>query len=101
MLWIILCCVCLAIGLAGLYSLLYLEIGTLRKRLENADARIVRLEQVEDRRHGFDQAMEEQKDPNIIRLRCKPDPSCKKCHGRGTIGKNTKTGLFIPCTCCC
>ena len=26
-------------------------------------------------------------------------PSCKKCYGRGWIGKNVKTGQLVPCKC--
>jgi len=70
-----------------------------RKRSDNALARIHRLEQVEDRRHAFDAAMAE-KASDVIKLRCKPDENCKHCGGRGHIGKNVETGLFIPCVCC-
>lgn len=28
-----------------------------------------------------------------------PDPKCKKCYGRGRVGKDLKTGNFIPCKC--
>ncbi len=71
----------------------------LLKRLDNADAKIVRLEQMEDRRHGFDQAMAE-KTSDVVRLRCHPKEGCKHCHGKGTIGKNMLTGRQILCICC-
>lgn len=25
--------------------------------------------------------------------------SCRKCHGRGHVGKDVRTGLFVPCRC--
>lgn len=28
-----------------------------------------------------------------------PKPNCKKCHGRGYIGRHHDTGEPIPCTC--
>lgn len=28
-----------------------------------------------------------------------PKRSCPKCHGRGTIGRDTKTGFHRPCPC--
>ena len=28
-----------------------------------------------------------------------PNPKCKKCYGRGHVGKDLKTGLMIPCKC--
>lgn len=33
-----------------------------------------------------------------IRLK-EPDPSCKKCYGRGWISVNSVTGDPVPCTC--
>jgi len=80
-------------------AIVWFEFSLLFKRINNADARILRLEQVEDRRHAFDKTMAD-KASDTIKLRCKPDPTCKHCHGRGHIGKNTETGLFIVCTCC-
>jgi len=68
-------------------------------RIHNTAARIHRLEQMEERRHGFNAAMEET-DPNTLKLRCKPDPGCRKCKGRGTIGRNVETGRWIACVCC-
>ena len=35
-----------------------------------------------------------------IKLRCKPDEKCPTCFGRGFIGKDVKTGQFVPCDCC-
>lgn len=28
-----------------------------------------------------------------------PKPNCKKCHGRGYLGRKADTGEPIPCTC--
>lgn len=28
-----------------------------------------------------------------------PNPNCKKCHGRGYLGRKADTGEPIPCTC--
>lgn len=28
-----------------------------------------------------------------------PKPNCKKCHGRGYIGRHADTGEPVPCTC--
>jgi hypothetical protein len=28
-----------------------------------------------------------------------PKPNCKKCHGRGFLGRKADTGEPIPCTC--
>jgi len=65
-------------------------------RIDNCLARVERLEEHNDRVAGFDKAMGDVK----VRLRCHPDPKCKKCHGKGFIGKNVKTGLWITCVCC-
>ena len=35
----------------------------------------------------------------LVKLDQKPDPKCKKCWGRGHIGKDLKSGQFIPCKC--
>ena len=32
-------------------------------------------------------------------IRSDPDPSCKKCYGRGHVGTNIKTGRKIACKC--
>jgi hypothetical protein len=37
---------------------------------------------------------------NFVELRGEPDPNCRKCFGRGHVGKNLTTGLFVPCSCC-
>lgn len=29
----------------------------------------------------------------------KPDKNCRICYGRGHIGRDTRTGLFVPCRC--
>lgn len=29
----------------------------------------------------------------------KPDPKCNKCYGRGTLGRNVKTGQVLDCPC--
>jgi len=65
-------------------------------RIDNCLARVERLEEHNDRVAGFDKATGDVK----VRLRCHPDPKCKKCRGRGFIGKNSVTGLYIPCVCC-
>ncbi len=93
--WCILSLICYGIGMLGMY----VRMDVLKKRLENADARIARLEDMESKRHGFDKAMEET-DLNTLKLRCKPDPKCRKCRGKGTIGRNTETGRWIACICC-
>lgn len=28
-----------------------------------------------------------------------PKSNCKKCHGRGNIGRNVSTGTVVPCSC--
>lgn len=28
-----------------------------------------------------------------------PDPNCRKCYGRGHLGKNLSTNLYVPCSC--
>lgn len=91
LLCISLCFLTLAVGfvIAGL---------TLLKRLDNADARIVRLESAVDAIFAGKKAMEPP--DKIVKLRCKPDANCRKCHGRGHIGRNHSTGLFIACVCC-
>jgi hypothetical protein len=66
-------------------------------RIDNCLARVERLEAHNDRVAGFDKAMD--KDVKVT-LRCHPDRKCTKCHGRGFIGKNSVTGLYIPCACC-
>ena len=35
----------------------------------------------------------------LIELDQHPDPKCKKCYGRGHVGKDLKTGKMIPCRC--
>jgi len=35
----------------------------------------------------------------LVALDQYPNPKCKKCYGRGHVGKDLKTGLFIPCKC--
>ena len=87
------------LGVCAYLFFLSLIIEHNRKRADNALAKIQRLEEVEDRRHAFDAAMAE-KASNTIKLRCKPDENCSKCHGRGHIGKNSETGLYVVCTCC-
>lgn len=85
-------------GIVALTLVVYLEIRSLLKRLDNADARIVRLESAMDAVFAGKKAMEPQ--DKVVKLRCKPDPSCKKCYGRGHIGRNHSTVLFITCVCC-
>ena len=38
-------------------------------------------------------------EPPLVELDQYPDPKCKKCYGRGHVGKDLKTGLMIPCKC--
>lgn len=38
--------------------------------------------------------------PASVGFRRAPKPSCKKCYGRGWVGRNLKTGLYVPCRCC-
>ena len=76
-----------------------LAFSFLLRRVDNSLARVLRLEQVEDRRHAYDKAMAE-KASETIKLRCKPKEDCPKCHGKGHIGRNVETNLFIPCICC-
>ena len=35
----------------------------------------------------------------IVRGTCDPKPNCKRCFGRGYIGRDTETGSFILCKC--
>lgn len=28
-----------------------------------------------------------------------PKPSCRKCYGRGHVGRNIRTGKHVPCAC--
>lgn len=88
----------LALGLT--VAFFYLYIGFVFRRLYNVEARVHRLEQMEDARHGFDKAMAEKENKNMLKLRCKPDENCKHCHGRGHVGRNAVTGLFVGCVCC-
>lgn len=37
--------------------------------------------------------------PPLVQLDQHPDPKCKKCYGRGHIGKDVKSGNFVPCKC--
>lgn len=34
-----------------------------------------------------------------VPLRGEPNPKCKKCYGRGHIGRNDQ-GQYVPCSCC-
>lgn len=34
-----------------------------------------------------------------IRLDWKPNPACKKCHGRGWTGYNVTLKEYVPCVC--
>lgn len=68
------------------------------KRLDNADSRIVRLENAMDSIMQGKAAMAEPN--NVVKLRCKPDPKCPLCYGRGHVGKNLETGLHVVCRCC-
>ena len=36
---------------------------------------------------------------NWIPLGKAPKPSCKKCYGRGHVGRNVDTGKYVPCSC--
>jgi hypothetical protein len=36
---------------------------------------------------------------NQIPLNKKPSSSCKKCYGRGFLGKNSVDFTYIPCSC--
>lgn len=38
-------------------------------------------------------------DQHQIPLNKKPSSSCKKCYGRGYIGKNKTDFTYIPCSC--
>ncbi|MCU7518556.1 MAG: hypothetical protein HF307_19465 [Ignavibacteria bacterium] len=40
-----------------------------------------------------------QSDPNLINLPDLIDKNCKKCYGRGHVGKNIKTDGYIFCGC--
>lgn len=33
-----------------------------------------------------------------VLLKREPKPNCKKCYGRGHVGKNDK-GEYVPCSC--
>jgi len=35
----------------------------------------------------------------IEKLALIPKKNCHRCHGRGHIGKNIETGLYVPCLC--
>lgn len=35
----------------------------------------------------------------IVEIRRLPKPSCKHCYGRGHVGKNIETSLYVPCSC--
>ena len=35
-----------------------------------------------------------------LKLKQRPKSNCKECHGRFYSGKNTKTGLYVPCVKC-
>lgn len=39
-----------------------------------------------------------EKEGYTVHLKCKPKPNCKRCYGRGHIGKNDR-GLYVPCLC--
>lgn len=92
--WTLLGLICVTIG----FVMVCLSTLYLIKRLDNADARIKRLEDYNSvRKMSMTKAIE---DGTAVKLRCPPDPSCKKCHGRGFIGRNRQTGLVVPCTCC-
>lgn len=85
-------------GITALTVIVYVEFRLLLKRLDNADARIVRLESAMDAVFQGKKAMEPP--DKVVKLRCKPDANCRKCHGRGHIGRNHASGLFIACVCC-
>lgn len=38
--------------------------------------------------------------PFQVRLKSLPNSSCKVCYGRMYLGKNIKTGLYVPCRKC-
>lgn len=45
------------------------------------------------------QVQEAMKSGKFIELDNPPDPNCKKCYGRGHVGRSQESGLYIPCSC--
>lgn len=38
-------------------------------------------------------------EPPLIELKRKPKGSCRKCYGRGFVGRNQTTGDVVTCSC--
>lgn len=36
----------------------------------------------------------------LIEVAREPDPGCKRCYGRGHVGKDVVTGRYVTCRCC-
>ena len=36
---------------------------------------------------------------NWVQLARLPNPNCKRCYGRGHVGRDVSTGLYVPCRC--
>ena len=35
----------------------------------------------------------------IVKIAKTPKPNCRRCHGRGHIGRDIKTNTYVPCVC--
>jgi len=42
---------------------------------------------------------EEKGEGKIEQVARQPKKNCRHCHGRGHMGRNTLTGLYVPCYC--
>ena len=71
------------------------QAAKLHDALENLTDKIMTVEQV----NAENTKRESEGTPKIEPIAKVPNPNCRRCHGRGHLGKDIKSGIYVKCVC--